>query len=139
MGTGNRHPTDRPGRPTDPADGFASAGGVPPAPVGEHPVLHRSGYIGTLTAGPAKKRPKITHGEHPRGYQRPDDAILADIAERLSERPDIDAGNVRTTVAAGIIRLTGEVRSERQKRRIGDCIGNVTGVVRVENELSVKR
>ena len=123
-----------------PAGAAVSAGtqGRKPATADDHPFLQSSGYVGSLVAGPAKKPPKITHGRHPRGYRRPDDVILADVRERLCDRPDIAAANVRASVVRGVVRLEGEVADELQKRRIEDCVGNVTGVVRIDDQVTVK-
>ena len=111
-------------------DGVAAATG--------HPFVRRSGYVGTLAAGGPKKPPTITHGRHPRGYRRPDRVILQEIRQRLCDRPDIEAAEVHVSVAGGLVRLTGVVPDEQQKRRIEDCVRNVTGVRRVGNGIRSK-
>lgn len=139
MNTRDPHFPDPP-RPPDLAGSAAPAatGTRKTAAPGEHPFLPRPGYVGTLVAGPPKKPPRITHGRHPRGYRRPDDMILAEIRERLRERPDIEAAGVRVALARGIVRLSGEMKDEQQRRRVEDCIGNITGVVRIDNGIAVK-
>ncbi len=97
----------------------------------------RPGPADGAPSGPAKKLPKIVHGRHPRGYRRPDGLILADIRALLRERPDIEATDVRASVMRGVVRLSGKVRDERQKRRVCECVANVTGVVRIASELAV--
>jgi BON domain len=78
-------------------------------------------------------------GRGPKGYQRADSRIREDVADRLTDAPDIDASEIEITVNNGEVTLSGTVRDRYQKRRSEDVSEGVPGVRDVHNNLSVSR
>ncbi|HXG39880.1 MAG TPA: BON domain-containing protein [Candidatus Limnocylindrales bacterium] len=78
-------------------------------------------------------------GVGPRNWQRSDERIRDDIAERLTDHPDIDASDIEVQVANGVVTLTGTVDDRRMKRLAEDVAESVSGVRDVRNELQVKQ
>jgi len=73
---------------------------------------------------------------------RPTASILdADIQQRvkhaLQRDPYVAAGEVRTTVSSGVVKLTGTVDTVFEKAHIDDVVSRVDGVKFVDNSLQV--
>lgn len=77
-------------------------------------------------------------GRGPKGYQRSDDRIREDVADRLTDAPDIDASEIDITVKNGEVTLSGTVRDRHQKRRSEDVSERITGVRDVHNNLHLR-
>jgi hypothetical protein len=77
------------------------------------------------------------HGRGPKNYQRSDDRIREDIAERLTDDVMIDASEIDVAVQNREVTLTGSVRSRDEKRRAEDVAESVSGVAHVQNNLRV--
>ncbi|MBZ4401666.1 BON domain-containing protein [Myxococcus faecalis] len=97
----------------------------------DHDLGH-GGYAG----GPI--RPRAPQGRGPRGYQRGDDRIRADICDRLMQEW-MDASDVGVQVQDGVVTLAGSVRSRDEKRAIEDVTESVLGVKEVLNHLRLHR
>jgi hypothetical protein len=78
-------------------------------------------------------------GRGPRDYRRSDDRIREEVCDRLTDDPQVDAGDINIKVEGGEVTLTGNVSTREQKRRAEDCVERVTGVREVLNQLRVNR
>jgi osmotically-inducible protein OsmY len=78
-------------------------------------------------------------GRGPKGYQRSDSRIREDVADRLTDAPDIDPSEIEITVNNGEVTLSGTVGDRYQKRRSENISESVAGVRDVHNNLSVRR
>jgi osmotically-inducible protein OsmY len=78
-------------------------------------------------------------GRGPKGWQRSDDRIREDINERLTEDPEIDAGEIEVTVKGAEVTLTGTVDDRHAKRRAEDIAEGVSGVREVHNQIRVQQ
>lgn len=68
---------------------------------------------------------------------RPAEAIAADVAAALEKDPRVDDRSVVVNVAEGLVRLSGTVSSEAERRAAEEDTWKVDGVVDVSNELTV--
>ena len=68
---------------------------------------------------------------------RPADEIAADIAAALAGDPRVDDRGVVVNVAEGIVRLSGTVSSEAERRAAEEDSWRTDGVVDVSNELTI--
>lgn len=80
-------------------------------------------------------RPGPYSGIGPKGYRRSDDRIWDDVCERMTENGLLDASQVQVEVKDGDVRLSGQVRSRREKRLAEDITESVSGVREIHNEL----
>ena len=69
---------------------------------------------------------------------RADYDIKRDVEDELRSDPDIDATDVAVAVKDGVVTLTGFVRSFRQKRKAGEDVKRVAGVVGLVNDIEVR-
>ncbi len=83
-------------------------------------------------------RPGRYTGVGPRGYQRSDERILEDVNERLTWHGELDATDIVVDVDEGVVTLTGEVNSRREKRIAEDTAESVPGVWDVDNQLKIR-
>ncbi|AKF86425.1 hypothetical protein MFUL124B02_26555 [Myxococcus fulvus 124B02] len=97
----------------------------------DHDLGH-GGYAG------GSSRTRAPRGRGPRGYQRGDDRIRADICDRLMQEW-MDASDVGVQVLDGVVTLAGSVRSRDEKRAIEDVTESVLGVKEVLNHLRLHR
>ncbi|MEZ5399846.1 MAG: BON domain-containing protein [Bryobacteraceae bacterium] len=66
-----------------------------------------------------------------------DDAIYDQVRLRLAEDPDLIGGRITVEVKAGVVTLTGKVRTERARSKAPRTAKKVKGVKSVENQLEV--
>lgn len=78
-------------------------------------------------------------GRGPKGYTRSPERILEDVAERLTDDPEVDASNIEVSVEGDVVVLRGRVYDRRQKRAAEDVVETVSGVRDVRNQLDVER
>jgi len=78
-------------------------------------------------------------GRGPKGYTRSPERILEDVAERLTDDPDVDASEIEVSVERDVVVLRGRVYDRGQKRAAEDVVETVSGVRDVRNELDVER
>jgi hypothetical protein len=76
-------------------------------------------------------------GRGPRNYRRPDERILEDVSDRLTDDAMVDASEIEVQVRQGEVTLTGTVRDRDQKRRAEDLAERVSGVKDVINALRI--
>jgi len=77
-------------------------------------------------------------GVGPRGWQRPDEDILADVCGLMADHARLDASGIEVTVANGEVTLQGDVDS-RASRRLAERIAeSVRGVRDVFDRLHVR-
>jgi hypothetical protein len=76
-------------------------------------------------------------GRGPRNYRRPDERILEDVSDRLTDDAMVDASEISVEVKQGEVNLTGTVRDRDQKRRAEDIAERVSGVNDVINALRI--
>ncbi|WP_233208261.1 BON domain-containing protein [Pollutimonas subterranea] len=74
----------------------------------------------------------------PKGYTRSDERIREDVCERLSHS-GLDVSEVSVNVAEAKVTLEGTVKDRRIKHSIEDCAEDCTGVVDVDNRITVQR
>jgi hypothetical protein len=102
----------------------------------------RWGYGGRPAAFGGWNRAYVPGGEYrgvgPRGFQRADDHIEAEICERMTDHPQLDARDIDVEVTGGEVRLGGSVSSRFAKRLAEDIADSVSGVREVHNELRVR-
>jgi osmotically-inducible protein OsmY len=79
--------------------------------------------------------PIHTKGEIP--GRKTDDELRVLVSSKLNSISKFDTSNVTANVVDQIVSLTGSVSTYEQKRRIGEEIWEIEGVVRVLNELHV--
>jgi hypothetical protein len=77
------------------------------------------------------------HARGPKGYQRSDERIREDIAERIADREWVDASDVEIQCKSGEVTLTGTVPARRHKRMLEDIADSVFGVRDVHNQIRV--
>lgn len=78
-------------------------------------------------------------GVGPRGYRRTDDRIKDDVNDRLTWHGYVDATDINVEVKDGMVTLSGEVNTRREKRMAEDAAESVSGVEDVHNQLRVKQ
>ena len=78
-------------------------------------------------------------GRGPRGYQRPDERILEDVSDRLTDDPHIDASEIEVRVENREVTLSGTVASRFEKRHAEDIAESASGVAHVQNNLRVRQ
>jgi hypothetical protein len=103
----------------------------------DHEMGHGQFLGGTYrTATPSRvERPT---GRGPKGYQRGDDRIRADICDRLMQGW-MNAEDVEVQVKDGNVTLSGTVRGRDEKRAIEDLAEEVLGVKDVTNNIRINR
>ncbi len=87
--------------------------------------------------------PQLDHegshfGKGPKGYRRSDDSIYEDVCYDLTVSPDVDASDIQVSVKDGIVFLTGKVQGRKEKKMVEYEIENVSGVIDVQNQLTIK-
>ena len=78
-------------------------------------------------------------GKGPMNYQRPDQRILEDVCDCLTEDDDVDASQIEIKVDKCEVTLTGTVPSRDMKRRAEELAERVRGVKDVHNQIKVKQ
>jgi hypothetical protein len=78
-------------------------------------------------------------GRGPKGYQRSDDRIREEIADRMTDDDRLDASEISIQVQQCEVTLTGTVSSREQKRRAEDLAEAISGVREVTNNIRVAR
>lgn len=78
-------------------------------------------------------------GKGPKGYRRSDEKMKDDACEVLMRDYELDASEIEVEVEDGILFLTGEVSSRKDKKRAESLVENLTGITDVQNKLIVKK
>ncbi len=118
-------------------DDYRGGPGSGAAPAGRR---RGSGYGAFGFNDDARRDAEASHrGRGPRGYQRPDERILEDVSDRLTDDPHIDASEIEVRVENREVTLTGTVASRFEKRHAEDIADNVSGVTHVQNNLRVRQ
>jgi osmotically-inducible protein OsmY len=76
-------------------------------------------------------------GRGPKNYRRPDERILEDVSDRLTDDGMVDASEITVEVKQGEVTLSGTVTDRDQKRRAEDLSERVSGVKDVINALRI--
>ena len=76
-------------------------------------------------------------GRGPRDYVRPDDRIVDDVIDRLTDAPHIDASEILVMVENGEVTLTGNVPERLMKREAENLAAEASGVRDVHNRIRV--
>jgi hypothetical protein len=76
-------------------------------------------------------------GRGPKNYRRPDERILEDVSDRLTDDAIVDATEIVVAVKQGEVTLAGTVGDRNQKRRAEDLAERVSGVKDVINGLRI--
>ena len=69
---------------------------------------------------------------------RPDDGIEEEVRERFAEELELDPVDVVVDVSDGVVVLRGVVQTLELRDAAGECAALVSGVRRIENELTVR-
>ena len=104
----------------------------------------RRGWGGRVGAGYRDRTYRVRgsgpySGRGPKGYRRSAERILEDVAERLTDDPDVDASGIDVSVEGDVVLLRGRVHDRGQKRAAEDVVETVSGVRDVRNELDVEK
>ena len=107
------------------------------------PAVRRGGWGGRVGEGYGSRSSEQRFGQYsgrgPKGYTRSSERILEDVAERLTDDPEVDASEVEVAVDRDVVILRGKVYDRGQKRAAEDVVENVSGVRDVRNELEVEK
>lgn len=76
-------------------------------------------------------------GRGPKGDARSDERLLELVSDRLTDAPDLDAGDIEVAVAGGEVTLSGTVADRASRRRAEDLTASVRDVRHVTNDLRV--
>lgn len=111
---------------------------------GWQPSRGRSGRGHDSDGGPAQwstqgGRGQGYAGRGPKNYQRSDERIREEIADRMTDDDNLDASEISVQVQQGDVTLTGTVQSRDQKRRAEDLAEQCSGVKDVVNNIRVAR
>ena len=118
-------------------DDYRGGPGSGAAPVGRR---RGSGYGAFGFNDDARREADGSHrGRGPRGYQRPDERILEDVSDRLTDDPHIDASEGEVRAENREVTLSGTVASRFEKRHAEDVAERASGVVHVQNNLRVRQ
>lgn len=104
----------------------------------------RGGYaetVGPAAGSGAGGRPRGRPGEDfrgygPRGYVRSDERLRELIADRLTDDPLIDAGDIEIGVLDGRVSLSGTVDRRQTRHRVEDLV-DACGAREIDNRLRV--
>jgi len=69
--------------------------------------------------------------------RKTDNELRELVASKLNSISQVDTSNVTANVVDQMVSITGSVQTYEQRRRIGEEIWNIEGVVKVLNELHV--
>jgi hypothetical protein len=78
-------------------------------------------------------------GRGPSNYQRSDERIKDEIADRLTHHGQVDARKIQIEVQEGVVTLRGPVDSRQMKRMAEDTVESVPGVQDINNELTIQQ
>ena len=78
-------------------------------------------------------------GRGPKDYQRSDERIRDEIADRMTDDDYLDASELMIQVKQGEVTLIGTVTTREQKRRAEDLAESISGVREVSNNIRVAR
>lgn len=103
--------------------------------------MHIAGVVALILLGGM-----VTTGCHSTGsqYERStgqyidDKAIEGDVETALEDNPVYKLDDVTVEAFRGTVQLSGFVSTQEQKERASEIASNVPGVLRVENNISVK-
>ncbi|MCE9673550.1 BON domain-containing protein [Myxococcus stipitatus] len=104
----------------------------------DHELGHGGHAGGALPPRPPLDSRRGATARGPRGYQRADARIHADICDRLMQ-DWMDVSDVEVQVDDGVVTLLGRVRSRDEKRAIEDVADAVLGVKEVLNQVRLDR
>lgn len=68
---------------------------------------------------------------------RPDYQLYAEIVDTLSSAPQLGPGEIRASIDAGVVVLSGDVADRRTKLEAAHLVRAVAGVREIRNILSV--
>jgi choline dehydrogenase-like flavoprotein len=128
-GTAGSHPSARPHQ-----GAFAESQGSH-AQSGQS--LGGVAFAGHEHASRVSLGPQGHRGRGPAGYVRPDERIVDDVIDRLTQDAHIDAREILVKVEDGIVTLTGNVPERAMKRLAEDLVANASGVRDVRNMIRV--
>lgn len=77
-------------------------------------------------------------GKGPKNYRRPDNRIMEDVSDRMTDDSWLDASGIEVHVHHGEVILNGSVENRESKRRAEDIAECVSGVMHVQNNLRVR-
>jgi hypothetical protein len=107
------------------------------------PAVRRGSWGGRVGEGYGSRSSEQRLGQYsgrgPKGYTRSSERILEDVAERLTDDPEVDASEIEVAVDGDVVVLRGKVYDRAQKRAAEDVVENVSGVRDVRNELQVEK
>lgn len=69
---------------------------------------------------------------------KPDVQLRAEVLNELRREPTVDASQIGVAVKDGVVTLTGQVASYRQRHAAEQAIKRIDGVKSVADELDIK-
>ena len=78
------------------------------------------------------------HSDRTAGRALDDKIITESVEEKLQREPVYKFSDVDVKTFAGVVQLSGFVRTEEQKRRAGEIAQQIEGVNRVVNNITLK-
>jgi hypothetical protein len=77
-------------------------------------------------------------GKGPKNYKRSDEKIVEEANEALTRSSEVDASEIVVSAKNGVLTLTGEVSSRKQKWAAEDTVENLPFILDVENNLKIR-
>jgi len=68
-----------------------------------------------------------------------DDLIYDRVMRQLVNDPDLKTNALEVAVQQGVVTVTGQVATEKLRKRVGKVVGKVKGVKKVVNKVEVRR
>lgn len=83
--------------------------------------------------------PRSFRGRGPKGYARSDERLREAVCEKLTDDPNIDAGDITVTVQNQVVTLDGTVDDRWTKYQVEELVERCGGVKDVRNQLRTRR
>jgi hypothetical protein len=77
--------------------------------------------------------------DQPRGARRTDEQIKDEIKSLLRQHGQIDASDIYVDVMDGVVTLSGAVSGPMEMETAEGISGNVIGVLKINNKMTIKR
>ena len=97
-----------------------------------------SKWVGSLSIAVLLTACASSPNERSAGEVFDDTAVLAKAKAALVNDPDIKGSSIDVDVNRGVVRLTGVVRSEAERKKAVDTVYGIKGVQKVLTDLTVK-
>lgn len=79
------------------------------------------------------------HGKGKKNDKRLDKTIYAEVCEKLSATPYVDATAIEVSVKEGVVELKGMVEDRKMKKMAELVLENISGIKDIQNGLTLQR